>query len=133
MQKNILRSGALTAAAGVALGAFGAHALEGLVADGKIESARLETWHTAVQYQFYAAFALCILALAKDHLQARALRWAHICMITGIFLFSGSLYLLVLSPLIGGETYSWLGAITPLGGLLFIAGWLLIFFSAREK
>ena len=92
----------------VALGAFGAHGLRStLEARGM-----LDVWNNAVFYQFIHAIALLALAL-----YGRINRGACLLLLIGIFLFSGSLYLLALTNL------RWLGAVTPLGGLCFLAGW----------
>ncbi len=100
----------------VALGAFGAHALK-----DKLEVSELtNTYQTAVQYHFYHTLALLLIGLLMDRLPAPWLTYSSISMIIGLILFSGSLYLLCLT------NTRWLGAITPLGGLGFIAGWLFL-------
>lgn len=98
----------------VALGAFGAHGLRQWVDPGL-----LATWGTAVEYQFYHTLALLVLALPalQSHRGYGVARW---CFVTGIVIFSGSLYLLVLTGT------RWLGAITPIGGLAFMAGWFAL-------
>lgn len=103
---------------GVALGAFGAHALkETLVARGSAS-----TWQTAVLYHLIHAVALLALAaLAGGWSNAR---WIGACWGAGVILFSGSLYWLSL----GGPKF--LGPVTPLGGLAFLAGWLLVAWNA---
>lgn len=102
--------GALLAGLGVALGAFGAHALDGVVTE-----ARLDTFETAVRYQLVHGLGL----LAAAALGGRALRAAP-WLLAGSFVFSGSLYALVATDA------SWLGAVAPLGGALMIAGWLVL-------
>jgi len=92
----------------VALGAFGAHSLR-----STIEShGMIEVWNKAVLYHFLHAVVLFVLALC-----GAANRGAWWLLFAGIFLFSGSLYMMTLTNL------RWLGAITPLGGLCFLAGW----------
>ena len=105
---------ALLGAAGVGLGAFGAHALR-----SRLEPRDLEIFETAVRYQMYHAFALLAAAwlLSRNAPGASAAAWAFLA---GVIVFSGSLYLMVAT----GQR--WLGAVTPLGGLLLIAGWLLM-------
>jgi uncharacterized membrane protein YgdD (TMEM256/DUF423 family) len=99
-------------ASAVLLGAFGAHALHSVLdADGR------ELWHTASQYHFWHALALAVASLAAA---GRARRWALIALALGIVLFCGSLYALALGAPRG------LGAITPLGGLAFIIGWVAL-------
>ena len=94
---------------GVALGAFGAHALK-----GRLEAhPTTEVWKTAVLYHFIHALALLLLAVLPTVSRATASLF-----VAGILLFSGSLYLLALTNV------KWLGAITPLGGLCFLAGWI---------
>lgn len=98
----------------VLLGAFGAHALE-----TRIHASLLETWQTGVQYHMFHTLALFGLGLLqREHAMQAGLALAARFFIAGIAIFCGSLYLLALS----GAT--WLGMITPVGGLLFLAGWL---------
>jgi uncharacterized membrane protein YgdD (TMEM256/DUF423 family) len=112
---------ALSGGTGVMLGAFGAHALR-----SRLTEAALATWHIGVTYQLTHALALLavgVLALqpwARDAGAERLLTGVGIAFVAGIIFFSGSLYALAL----GGPR--WLGPITPLGGLSFIAGWLLL-------
>jgi uncharacterized membrane protein YgdD (TMEM256/DUF423 family) len=109
--------GALAGAAGVALGAFGAHALK-----ARLTPDQLAVWQTAVQYHFWHALALVAIGIIISAALpgSTALRWAGWLMVAGLVLFSGSLYVLVLS---GAR---WLGAVTPLGGTAWIAAWLLL-------
>ncbi|GAA4851565.1 DUF423 domain-containing protein [Algivirga pacifica] len=113
MQKNILIAGAILGLLGVAIGAFGAHGLKGMLA----ENGRLETFETAVKYQFYHALALLLIGLFMFHMNDPLLHWAGILMGVGTLIFSGSLYILCLSNV------GWWGAITPIGGTAMIAGW----------
>jgi uncharacterized membrane protein YgdD (TMEM256/DUF423 family) len=92
----------------VALGAFGAHSLKSMLETHGM----LEVWNKAVLYHFIHAIALFVLALYGS-----ANRGAWWLLFAGIFLFSGSLYLMALADI------RWLGAVTPLGGLCFLAGW----------
>lgn len=113
--RPFLAIGAVLAAVAVAAGAFGAHGLE-----GRVSPDRLETFRTAVTYQMYHALALLLVGWAAAQPWAGgAIQGAGYCFLAGIVLFSGSLYVLVLTDT------SWLGAITPVGGVAFIAGWLL--------
>ena len=111
--------GALAAGLAVALGAFGAHGLE-----GQVPPDRLETFRTGVEYQMYHALALLFVGWATAQGWGALLHWAGYCFLAGIVIFSGTLYLLVLTDT------GWLGAITPLGGVAFIAGWALLAWSA---
>jgi uncharacterized membrane protein YgdD (TMEM256/DUF423 family) len=97
----------------VALGAFGAHALR-----DRLDAYALGVFETAVQYQFYHSLALLAVGLLMLQLPGSALlRSSAVLFVIGILVFSGSLYLLSVTGL------RWLGAITPLGGLAFLAGW----------
>jgi uncharacterized membrane protein YgdD (TMEM256/DUF423 family) len=108
-----LIAGALLAARAVAAGAFGAHALR-----SRLSPADLATFETAARYQMYHALGLIAVAgLTSRGLAAAPSGW---CFLIGIVLFSGSLYLLTLGGL------RWMGAITPLGGVAFILGWMLM-------
>ncbi|MEO1080768.1 MAG: DUF423 domain-containing protein [Pseudomonadota bacterium] len=100
----------------VALGAFGAHALR-----NRFDDYAMGIFETAVQYQFYHSLALLAVGLLMLQVPGSALlRASALLFIAGICVFSGSLYLLSFSGL------RWLGAITPLGGLAFIGGWLCL-------
>ncbi|MDX2220318.1 MAG: DUF423 domain-containing protein [Burkholderiales bacterium] len=116
MSKLFLTLGALNAMLCVMLGAFGAHALK-----ARLGPELLATWHTAVQYHFFHALGLLAVGmLLRQMPDARGVVWAGWLMLVGVLLFSGSLYALCLS---GIRT---LGAITPLGGVAFIAAWALL-------
>ncbi len=104
---------------GVAFGAFGAHALR-----GRLSSAMLAVFETGVRYQMYHAFALCACAWGWARWQRQSFVVAGWAFIAGILFFSGSLYMLALT----GE--KWLGAVTPFGGLAFLAGWACLLFGA---
>ena len=104
-------------AAGVALGAFGAHALKSQLA----ATDTISTWDTAVHYHLLHAVVLLVIGLwSKINPDSTALGASGVLIFVGIVLFSGSLYGLAL----GGPR--WLGPVTPLGGLAFIVGWLLL-------
>jgi uncharacterized membrane protein YgdD (TMEM256/DUF423 family) len=123
MDRTFLFIGALLGFIGVAAGAFGAHGLR-----ARLAPELLAVFETAVRYQMYHVFALLIVAAAIGHIgNARMLTLSGWFFVGGIVLFSGSLYLLALT---GARS---LGAITPLGGLLFLIGWacLIIFAAAR--
>jgi len=112
--------GALNAALSVALGAFGAHILE-----GKLEPKYIDIWGKAVTYQMLHAVGLLIVGILLGKLPANAiLSWSGWLMLIGILLFSGSLYVLSVTQI------SILGAITPLGGVSFIAAWILMIIAA---
>lgn len=114
--KGALIAGIVLAGLGVAIGAFGAHALKNLL----IANGRLETFELAVRYQFYHAFALMVSGILLKSGSHRSLSYAAICFCAGFVFFSGSLYLLSFTNI------TKLGAITPIGGILFIAGWIFL-------
>lgn len=128
MARNLMTWGAILAMTAVALGAFGAHGLrEALSPD------RLEIFHTGVRYQFYHAFALLFLGVwAKFSPDNQVISRAGTAFLLGVLLFSGSLYALSLRDLLGWPV-SWLGPITPLGGVSFIVGWILVLLSVRKE
>ncbi len=117
-----LFAGALAGFFTVVLGAFGAHALA-----GQLPAFRMEVWEKAVHYQGLHALALLATALLQRQAPAPGLRRAALAFTLGILLFSGSLYLLALS----GQR--WLGAVTPFGGTAFVAGWLLLAWTAWRE
>ena len=119
--KSLLLLGSVFAFVGVALGAFGAHALQNvLMANGT-----LETYKTGVQYHLVHALALVLIAVLSDRLrETKKLELIGWLFAVGIVLFSGSLYVLSVSGV------RILGAVTPLGGLCFLSGWALLAFVA---
>lgn len=112
--KIIIAIAAFLLAVAVAAGAFGAHALKNV-----LSPERLETWQTAVQYHAWHALGLMLIALIGAQFEV-AVTWPASLILAGILIFSGSLYVLCLSGI------GWLGAITPIGGVAFIAGWVLL-------
>ena len=122
MHKGFLRTAAVLGVLAVTLGAFGAHGLKKIV-----PAEAISTFETGVRYQFYHTLALLALAMLFEKFPVRSMRYAGICFITGIILFSGSLYALTLLQATNTVGLRGLGAITPIGGLFFIAGWLCLF------
>ena len=106
----------------MALGAFGAHALK-----ATLQPDMLAVFETGVRYQMYHAFALYAAAWGSARWHSRPFAIAGGLFVGGIVVFSGSLYLLALTEV------RWLGAITPLGGLAFLAGWLCLVWGAATK
>lgn len=128
MHKTFLLSGALLGGIAVILGAFGAHKLKTMV-----PAETVGTFQTGVQYQMYHAIALLILAVVSEKTgQQNLSQWAGYCFLAGIILFSGSLYLLTAMKATGKVGLEGIGIITPIGGLFFIAGWLLFFLSVLK-
>ncbi len=119
MNRTFLLIGALAGCIAVGFGAFGAHGLE-----GRVSADRLATFETGVRYQMYHALALLALAVAAPILRSSLIAAAGWLFTTGIVLFSGSLYVLVLAGI------PMMGAVTPLGGVAFIAGWLCLVAAA---
>ncbi len=123
MQKLFLVTGALTGALSVMIGAFGAHALKQLLT----LNGRTEVFETAVKYQFYHAFALLITGLLMANFSHKFFDYAGISFMIGIVIFSGSLYVLCLTNV------KWWGAVTPIGGLALIAGWLCLSYALAKS
>jgi len=133
---RIVAIAALSAAVAVALGAFGAHLLA-----GRVPADMLVVYETAARYHFYHSLGMIGVGLLALHRAAaasgsgdaaanpsmRRLRWSAALMLTGIALFSGSLYAMALSGM------RWLGAVTPLGGIAFLAAWGLLAWAALEE
>jgi uncharacterized membrane protein YgdD (TMEM256/DUF423 family) len=119
MQRTFLALGALSGALAVAAGAFGAHGLR-----GRLSPDLMAIFETAARYHMYHALALIAVAAIATRLQGRGADVAGWLFVAGTVVFSGSLYLLAL----GGPR--WLGAVTPLGGLCFIVGWVALAWSA---
>jgi len=122
-ERRLLVLAALLLALAVVTGAFGAHGLQTVLLP-----AQLAVWQTAVLYHWIHGLGLLAMVALAPRIGglpgSRRLRLAAWCLLLGIVCFSGSLYLLVLT-----ET-PWLGAITPIGGILWIAGWLLLAWAA---
>lgn len=122
--KKFIVTGALHGFLAVALGAFGAHALKDIV-----DEYGLSIWETAVQYQMFHATGLLVIGLLMSSKllgEVKQLKLAGIFFNLGIVFFAGSLYVLAVSGI------KVLGAITPIGGVLFLAGWVLIIVSALK-
>lgn len=126
MHKSFLAAGAALAGIAVALGAFGAHGLQQLTTDEKI----LHSYQTGVNYQLYHALALLLTAIIFLQIPLKTIKWAGYCFIIGIFLFSGSLYLITFLKIQNSTAVRFVGPVTPLGGLFFIAGWMLFLIGA---
>ena len=122
MDRTIAIAGAVCGFFAVAAGAFGAHALR-----QRLGPNLMEVFEVAVQYHFYHSFALVASAWFAHRFKSRTAKMAGWCFGAGIVLFSGSLYLLALTEV------RWLGAVTPFGGLAFLAGWGLLAVSAARS
>jgi len=122
MSKTIIMTASIFLALAVAIGAFGAHGLK-----SQLSAEMLQTYKTGVEYHFYHALGLLLIGVLAISFPSSHLKWSAILLSVGIILFSGSLYVLAISGI------KWLGAITPLGGLSFIAGWILLFIAVWKK
>ncbi|SEK67118.1 DUF423 domain-containing protein [Parapedobacter koreensis] len=127
MNKRIILTASFFGLVAVVLGAFGAHGLE-----GKISEDHLETWDTAVEYQFYHTVALLFLA-TFSRAKNTYIRFSFVTFTLGILLFSGSLYLLSTHAITDFGAPSIIGPITPIGGLCFILGWLGLFIATIKN
>jgi uncharacterized membrane protein YgdD (TMEM256/DUF423 family) len=125
MNKKILIAASLFGAVAVVLGAFGAHSLKSLVS-----ADALSIWAKGVEYQFYHTFALLFLSQLKE---SKLTNLAYAFFSFGILFFSGSLYLLATRSVTEISFVNYIGPITPIGGLLFIIGWGLLFLSALRN
>lgn len=132
IQKQFITIG-LLGAISVSLGALGAHALKNQLPGGLITVDQLNGFDTAVKYQMYHTLAMFLVVILNKDLQNKFLTWAYRLFFWGIILFSGSLYFLCTRNLMGMDGLKVLGPITPIGGLLFVAGWVMLMFAALTK
>ena len=114
--------GAIFMATAVVFGAFGAHSLKHI-----LSKEMLAVYHTGVEYNFYHALGLFAVAFIANFTESTKVKWAGYFMIFGIILFSYSLYIMSITKL------TWIGAITPIGGIGFIVAWILLALAVREK
>ena len=121
MERRFMSLGALSAFIAVAAGAFGAHALR-----DRLDPGMLAAFETGARYQMYHALALMVVAWASTRWSGKLTAAAGWMFVAGTVLFSGSLYAMALT----GQRS--LGAITPLGGVAFLTGWLCLAFAARR-
>ena len=121
MDRMFIALGSVSALISVAAGAFGAHALR-----HRLTPEALSVFETASRYQMYHALALLAVAWAASRWPGARPKWAGWCFVVGTVLFSGSLYALALTGI------RWLGAITPLGGVAFLGGWICLALSVRR-
>ena len=121
--RKVIKIAALSGALSVLIGAFGAHGLEDLL----FANGRVDTFETAVKYQFYHSLAMLLIGILMQTNQVKYLTWAANLFVFGIVVFSGSLYVLSLT------NFTLLGAITPIGGLFFVFGWLALYKSTNPS
>ena len=123
MNKLFLQAGSLLALLGVALGAFGAHALEKMLET----SGRTATFETAVKYQFYHAIGLILIGVLSKEFTDKWLTYSGFAMLFGVLIFSGALYAICFT---GIKAF---GAVAPIGGSLLIVAWGLLFWVVTNK
>lgn len=122
MNRLFLAIAGVSGAVAVALGAMGAHALE-----ARLDAHAMDIYHTAVAYHFYHILALVGVALLWEHRPSIWLKAAGVLFVVGLFLFSGSLYVLSVTG------FTKLGMVAPVGGLSFIAGWVCLALSVARR
>lgn len=120
--QKILLAGAVFMALGVLLGAFGAHALK-----THLSPEMMQVYKTGVEYQFYHALGLLLIGVIGFQVKSKYLQWSGLLITIGIILFSGSLYTIALTGVKA------IGAITPIGGLSFLAGWIFLMVGMHKK
>ena len=122
-QRNTILIGGVLGCIAVVLGAFAAHALKDLL----VATGRIDTYELAVKYQFYHSLAMLLVGLLMGQFSSKFLRHSALLFFLGILFFSGSLYTLSLS----GQKF--LGAVTPIGGVLIILGWIFLVLGVYKK
>lgn len=126
MNKKVVITGAVFIVVAIILGAFGAHALKEVLLPDELTS-----FETGVRYQVYHGLALLIIGLNSNAF-GFSLKWVYNLILAGVILFSGSIYGLSLDTLIGMK-FSFLGPITPIGGLLMIIGWSVLIIQITKS
>ncbi len=122
MSKAIIMTASVFLALAVAIGAFGAHGLK-----SHISAEMIQIYKTGVEYHFYHALGLLLVGVLAIVMPSVSFKWPAIFLSAGIILFSGSLYVLAITGIKA------LGAITPLGGLSFIVGWIILFVTVWKN
>ena len=128
MHKIFLIIGTILGGLAVALGAFGAHGLKKLV-----NAETVASYQTGVQYQIYHALALVMIGILAERISSSFINYAGFLFIAGIVFFSGSLYLLASFRAMNKLVPTFIYPITPLGGLLFILGWIMLLIAVIKK
>lgn len=128
MHKGFFRTATLLGLLTVAMGAFGAHALKGVVSERVVN-----TFEIAVRYQFLHVITLLITAILFISFSGKYLVIAGWCFIAGLILFCGSLYILAYSQATVQPGFGWVGPVTPIGGVAFMLGWLFLFVASFSK
>jgi uncharacterized membrane protein YgdD (TMEM256/DUF423 family) len=128
MHKGFLRTAIVLGALAVVLGAFGAHTLKQFLSEKD-----LSPFETGVRYQFYHVFALLATTILYERMPSRWLRYSGNSFITGIILFSGSLYILTAMKATDTVGLKGIGILTPIGGVFFIIGWVFLFIATLKR
>jgi len=128
MKMNSVKTGAIIAALSIMMGAFGAHLLKDILSEKA-----LALYETGIKYQLYHAFALIIAGILYQLSPDKKIKTASTLFLLGILFFSGSLYFLSYKINNNIEGLKWVGPITPLGGLCFIAGWIFLAIGYKRK
>jgi uncharacterized membrane protein YgdD (TMEM256/DUF423 family) len=128
MHKGLLKTGAILSMLAVALGAFGAHGLKKIVPPEQVN-----VFDTGVRYQIYHSLAILIVGILAEKFSSKNIVRAGYSFLTGIILFSGSLYLLTFFKAQGVVGLSGIGIITPIGGVVFILGWIFLVLGLRDS
>jgi len=126
MHKGLLITASIMGALAVLIGAFGAHGLKAYASPQL-----LNTYETAVRYQFYHVFALALTGVLYKEFPVKGIVTSGKLFIIGMLIFSGSLYTMVLLGIAGYNQFNWIGAITPIGGVLFVLAWLILAFNIK--
>lgn len=135
MNKKLFQTACYLTALGIILGAFAAHGLKDAFKTNAVAEAdyKLDVFEKGVKYQLFHALALVVLAFNAGYFDEKKFRVASLLLVLGILLFSGSLYVLSTADLTGMLSMKpVMGPVTPLGGLCFISGWLLLAFSLKK-
>jgi uncharacterized membrane protein YgdD (TMEM256/DUF423 family) len=127
MNRRIILTASFFGAVAVILGAFGAHGLKNV-----LSADQLDIWTKGVEYQFYHTFALLFLSTFA-RFRTKLVDFSYFCFTIGIVLFSGSLYLLATRDITHMGFINIIGPVTPLGGLLLMLGWVILFFAALKN
>ena len=123
MYKTFLLIGAILGALSVAIGAFGAHSLRAIL----VANEKTDVFETASRYQFYHSLVILIVGILLLQMPNKYFSYSGYAFLVGILIFSGSLYILALTNI------KWLGAITPIGGVALILGWILLIIGILAK
>lgn len=128
MQRTFFKIAAIIAMTSVILGAFGAHALKEHISEQSLAS-----FQTATTYMTNHALALFIVGMMYRHYKKKSIIWSGFFFVMGIIMFSGSIYLSIVLKYLGYDKITLVNIITPLGGLMFILGWLMLFISIPTR